>query len=118
VTRQWWTTQIFGHDVGVVISHYRAEPVNVGLWEVTVTRRRAMRDGWRDEPAEPPQDWGDGLLEQVASKGHPSEMAAHLEAIDYFCSNSVVLAVSHADSLRHNTEMIRTLTQYSDQVPP
>jgi hypothetical protein len=107
-------TKIFGRDIGVVIEHYRAEPIAVGLWEVTITRRRAMRDGWHDEtthPAEESHDWESDVLEEVASdpRTHRSEESARREAIEHFRENSVAIALSHAESMRHNMDMIRTL---------
>jgi hypothetical protein len=118
--RQWWTVKIFGRDivkifgrdVGVVVEHWRANPIAPDVYEVSVTHKRAMRDGWHDEPSHDVLDDCDlETIQEISRGAHETEEAARREAIDYYCTNCVVLAASHTDSMRHNTEMIRTLSE-------
>jgi hypothetical protein len=112
--RQWWTVKIFGRDVGVVVERWQINPITPDVCEVSVTRKRAMCDGWHDEPShDAPDNCDFETIQEISRGAHETEEAARREAINYYCTNCVVLAASHTDLMRHNTEMIRTLTRAS-----
>jgi hypothetical protein len=114
ITTEWWDVEIYGRGVGVVLVRYQAAVIAPGIYTVSIDRKRAMRDGWRDETIyeahEEHEKYDDCDLELMRKNAYASEAAARNGAIEHFRSNSILLADALTDSLRENMGMIGTLS--------